>query len=155
VALAGPVFIDTSVLIAGLIEIGATSPSSSKLLQAVSRGRVSRPITAWHCCLEFYSVSTRLPLEARLTPPEAWRLLEANVFGRIRVVHLPRRRQVPFLSAAAADGIGGGRIYDAHIAQTARAAGAKTIVTDNQRHFSPLVGRAITLLTSDEAAARL
>jgi predicted nucleic acid-binding protein len=37
--------------------------------------------------------------------------------------------------AAARDQIGGGRIYDAHIAEVARAAGAAVVVTDNRRHF--------------------
>ena len=39
------------------------------------------------------------------------------------------------LRAAAHDGIAGGRIYDAHIAEAARAAGAPVSVTDNRRHF--------------------
>jgi AbrB family looped-hinge helix DNA binding protein len=32
-------------------------------------------------------------------------------------------------------GANGGRLYDAHIAEVARAAGARVIVTDNRRHF--------------------
>lgn len=39
------------------------------------------------------------------------------------------------LRAAAHDGITGGRVYDAHIAEVARGAGASVIVTDNRRHF--------------------
>ena len=39
------------------------------------------------------------------------------------------------LKAAAQDRMTGGRIYDAHTAQIARAAGATVIVTDNRRHF--------------------
>jgi len=39
------------------------------------------------------------------------------------------------LQAAARDGIAGGRIYDTHIAEVARAVGANVVVTDNRRHF--------------------
>jgi predicted nucleic acid-binding protein len=39
------------------------------------------------------------------------------------------------LRAAAHDSITGGRLYDSHIAEVARAAGAAVIVTDNRRHF--------------------
>ncbi len=39
------------------------------------------------------------------------------------------------LRAAAHDAISGGRIYDAHIAEVARGAGASVVVTDNRRHF--------------------
>ena len=39
------------------------------------------------------------------------------------------------LRAAARDAIVGGRLYDAHIAEIARSAGAGVVVTDNRRHF--------------------
>ena len=39
------------------------------------------------------------------------------------------------LRAAVRDGTTGGRISDAHIADIARAAGARVVVTDNRRHF--------------------
>ena len=40
-----------------------------------------------------------------------------------------------YIETAALDRIAGGRIYDAHIAEVARAAGATVVVTDNRRHF--------------------
>src|SRR5687767_10103481 len=39
------------------------------------------------------------------------------------------------LQSAAEDGTAGGRIYDAHIAGVARAAGAVVVVTDNRRQL--------------------
>src|SRR5262249_24890357 len=67
--------------------------------------------TAWHCCLEFYSVSTRLPPEFRLTPLEAVQLLESEVFARMTVHDVRERDRREFLKAAAPDGIGGGPHY--------------------------------------------
>lgn len=58
-------FFDTSVLIAGTIDFGRSSQHALLLMDAVADGRIDRPLTAWHCCLEFYSVTTRLPEENR------------------------------------------------------------------------------------------
>jgi predicted nucleic acid-binding protein len=129
------VFLDTSVVLAGLIDFGPQSAPAQSLLHAVTEGRVKAPATAWHCCLEFFSVATRLPPEYRLAPTEAVTLLEHEVFPRIVVHDLPAADRLGMLRAAAHDAIAGGRIYDAHIAEVARAVRASVIVTDNRRHF--------------------
>ena len=55
------VFLDTSVLLAGLIDLGPQSAPAQSLLHAVAEKNIPSPGTAWHCCLEFLSVATRLP----------------------------------------------------------------------------------------------
>jgi hypothetical protein len=75
-ALVGPVFFDTSVLLAGLIELGPGSEPAQAILDAITERQLGRVHTAWHCCPEFYAVSTRLPVEFRLIPPTpygSWR----------------------------------------------------------------------------------
>jgi predicted nucleic acid-binding protein len=149
------VFFDTSVLLAGLIDLGAQSAPAQSLLHAVHEGRVHAPSTAWHCCLEFYSVATRLPPEFRLTPGDAVTLLEAEVIGRFAVHELPGAARVALLRSAAHDGTAGGRIYDAHIAEVARAAGAGIIVTDNRRHFVSALRYDLRVETPAEFLASL
>ena len=129
------VFLDSSVLIAGLIDFGTQSAPAQAILHAVAERHMTSVGTAWHCCLEFCSVSTRLPAEYRLTAAEAAQLIESEVFGRMAVAELPAAERMTMLKAAAQEGMTGGRIYDAHIAHVARAAGATVIVTDNRRHF--------------------
>ena len=129
------IFLDTSVLLAGLIDFGPQSAPAQSLLHAVTEGRVRAAATAWHCCLEFFSVATRLPPEFRLMPGDAVTLLEQEVFARIAIHDLPAADRVAMLRAAAHDAIAGGRVYDAHIAEVARAVRASVIVTDNRRHF--------------------
>jgi predicted nucleic acid-binding protein len=129
------VFLDTSVLLAGLIEFGPQSAPAQRLLNEVAEKRVTLVATAWHCCLEFFSVATRLPPEYRLAPSDAAALLESEVFPRMDVHDLPSSDRVGMLRAATRDGVAGGRIYDAHIAEIARAAKADVVVTDNRRHF--------------------
>jgi predicted nucleic acid-binding protein len=129
------VFLDTSVLLAGLVDLGPQSAPAQNIMHAVAEKTIQAPGTAWHCCLEFYSVATRLPPEFRLTPADAAQLLEEEVFGRMSVHDLPAPQQMAMVRTAAGDATIGGRIYDVHIAEVARAAGARVVVTDNRRHF--------------------
>jgi predicted nucleic acid-binding protein len=122
-------------MLAGLVDFGPQSAPAQSLLHAVAEKQLQSPATAWHCCLEFFSVATRLPPEFRLAPSDAVVLLEAEVFSRIAVHDLPSGDRTSMLHSAARDGAAGGRIYDAHIAEVARAVGAEVVVTDNRRHF--------------------
>lgn len=148
-------FLDTSVLVAGLIDFGPQSAPAQKVLHAVAEKMIVAPGTAWHCCLEFYSVATRLPPEYRLTAADAARLLQDEVFARMHVHDLPPAERETFVRAAAQDGTAGGRIYDAHIAEVARAAGAGVVVTDNRRHFIAALRHGIRVETPAEFLASL
>jgi predicted nucleic acid-binding protein len=139
----GPVFVDTSVLLAGLVELGDHSLAPSRILDAIARGSIRHPLTAWHCCLEFYSVATRLPAGLRLEPEQARRLIEAEILARFDVRDLPSELRLRFLADVARDRVSGGAVYDAHIAETALAASARIIVTDNRRHFVALLRHGI------------
>jgi len=149
------VFLDTSVLLAGLVDFGPQSAPAQSLMHAVAEQRVDRPATAWHCCLELFSVATRLPPEFRLSPDDAIVLLEAEVFGRMAVLDLPAADRLPLLKSAARDTIVGGRIYDAHIAEVARAADAVVVVTDNRRHFLSALRYGLRVETPTEFLAAL
>ena len=149
-ALVGLVFLDTTVLLAGMIDMGDVSVGAQAALTAVAAGRLKRPLTAWHCCLEFYSVATRLPPEIRLRPEEAVRLLDEEVLARFAVVDLPARERMRLPRDAVGDGVAGGRVYDLHIAEVARAHGARMVVTDNRRHFAPLLRYGIRVLDTNE-----
>jgi predicted nucleic acid-binding protein len=148
-------FLDTSVLLAGLIDFGPQSAPAQSLLHAVSERRVDAPATAWHCCLEFASVATRLPPEYRLAPADAVQLLEQEVFARMTVHDLPPAARLPMLQAIARDGVVGGRIYDAHIGEIARAADAQVVVTDNRRHFLSALRFGLRVETPTEFLAGL
>ncbi|MGH9368711.1 MAG: PIN domain-containing protein [Thermoanaerobaculia bacterium] len=154
-ALVTGVFLDTSILLAGLIELGPASRPAQELMAAVAGGRLRRPCTAWHCCLEFYAVSTRLPEEFRLSTADAHRLIEEEVLTRFRVIQLPDAARKSFFQALAQERVIGGRVYDAHIGEIARRAGSKIVVTDNVRHFSSLLSRGVRVLDSATFANEL
>jgi len=146
------VFLDTSVLLAGLVDFGPQSAPAQSVLHAVAEREIAAA-TAWHCCLEFFSVSTRLPPEFRLVPADAVRLLEEEVFERMTVHDLPAGDRLAMLRLAARDGMHGGRIYDVHIADVARSARALVIVTDNRRHFLAALRHGIRVETPPEFLA--
>jgi len=147
------VFFDTSVLLAGLVDFGPQSAPAQRLLHAVTEGAIASPVTAWHCCLEFFSVATRLPPEYRLTPGDAGQLLGEEVLARFGVHDLPTADRAALLKFAVDEGIAGGRIYDAHIAEVARAASASVIITDNRRHFLAALRHGIRVETPGEYLA--
>ena len=66
---------------------------------------------------------------------------------------LPASDRMPLLRAAVQDGTAGGRIYDAHIAEVARAAGARVVVTDNRRHFLAALRHGMRVETPAEFLA--
>jgi predicted nucleic acid-binding protein len=149
------VFLDTSVILAGLVDFGPQSAPAQSLMHAVAEKKVTEAATAWHCCLEFYSVATRLPPEFRISPSDALVLLDEEVFARMIVHDLPASNRLPMLRAAAHDAVAGGRIYDSHIADVARAAGARVVVTDNRRHFVSALRYDLRVETPSEFLAGL
>ncbi|HKY21093.1 MAG TPA: PIN domain-containing protein [Vicinamibacterales bacterium] len=149
------VFLDTSVLLAGLIDFGPQSAPAQSVMHAVAEKRVAPVATAWHCCLEFFSVATRLPAEFRITPEDAVALLADEIFSRVVVKDLPESDRLPMLRAVSRDAVAGGRIYDAHIAEVARAAGASVVITDNRRHFLSALRHGMRVETPPEFLASL
>ena len=87
-------------------------------------------------------MATRLPEEFRLSPADAFRLLDAEILGRFEVAQLSKERRRGLLRDAVEDRVAGGRIYDAPIAEVAREVGAKVVITDNARRRSTLAAPA-------------
>jgi len=152
---ANSVFFDTSVLVAGTIDFGPPSVASLKVLGAFAREGVGPPLTAWHCCLEFYAVTTRLPPEYRLCPAQALQVLEDDVLRKWRVSDLSEAHRASFLGTLSGERVVGGRLYDAHIAAIAHASGAATVVTENRRHFTSLMRYGIRVLDAAEIAREM
>lgn len=92
---------------------------------------------AAHALVETYAVLTRLPAPHRLSPADAWALVEANFVEAATVVALNGPAHITLLGRLAKMGIGGGRSYDAVIATCARQARVDALLTFNPRHFDP------------------
>ena len=149
-AVVTPLFFDTSVLVAGTIDFGPSSAASQRVLDAAAAGRFATPMTAWHCCLEFFAVTTRLPPEYRLSPNDAATILRDDVLARWEVHDMPSLHRTSFLQELVQERVVGGRLYDAGIAAIARHAGAGTVVTENRRHFTALMRHGIRVVDASE-----
>jgi predicted nucleic acid-binding protein len=143
-------FLDTSILVAGLIDFGESSRAAMDLLDRVADRRIPQATTAWHCCLEFYSVATRLPEEFRLSAETAMEFVVEEIMGRLRIHALNAARLEAFFVDAAEQMIRGGRIYDHHIGTIALNGDASVIVTENKKHFLPFVSKGLPVLTAGE-----
>jgi predicted nucleic acid-binding protein len=149
------VFFDTSILVAGMVDLGESSVPALAVIDAVADGRILAPSTSWHNCLEFFSVTTRLPEEYRLPSDVALRFVREEILGRFSVHDLEPAARDRFLLSAVANGVAGGRIYDAHIAEVARTSGARIVVTENRRHFRSLHAQGVRVLSAAELADEL
>lgn len=95
-----------------------------------------RMATAAHAAAEAYAVLTRLPPPHRLSPADALALIDGNFLEGAVALDSGGYREL--LRRAGADGISGGRTYDAIIAECALLAKAGTMLTFNARHFGNL-----------------
>jgi predicted nucleic acid-binding protein len=153
-ALTRPVFLDSNVFIRGLT-LPPDGPGPLDLLKRLADEKNADCHTAWHCCLEFYAVTTRLPVEYRLRQDDALSLLETQILGRFTVHGLHDSSFRATIQDAARERIAGGRMYDAHIAAVARQAGARLFITENPRHFAQLERHGIAVRTSRAALAAI
>lgn len=109
--------------------------AAAEIERRLDRGeRLAVPAPA---LVEAYAVLTRLPAPHRLSSADAWALIEANFVKASRIVALTGVAYVRILRALAKQALGGGRAYDAVIAECARKAKAAALLTFNRRHFDP------------------
>jgi len=88
-----------------------------------------------HALVETYAVLTRLPAPHRLSPADAWALVKGNFVDHATLSTLDAGTHVKVLDRLAANGVGGGRTYDAIIGAAASEAGAAELLTFNAKHF--------------------
>ncbi len=87
--------------------------------------------------VESYAVLTRLPAPHRLSPANAWALIQANFVEQADVVALTGAEYIRLLRDGAPRDVAGGRTYDTVIAACVRKAEADELLTLNRRHFDP------------------
>jgi predicted nucleic acid-binding protein len=120
----GPeLLVDTSVAVA-LCSLDHVGRQAS--VAAVAGHRIG---LAGHAAFETFSVLTRLPGAARITPAAVGRLLAAN-FSFTR--HLSASAASSLIATLAREGIGGGSVYDALVAATALEHGVPLVTRDTR-----------------------
>jgi predicted nucleic acid-binding protein len=115
--------VDTSVAVASLVESHAAHQTCRSTAASL------RPALAGHAAFETYSVLTRLPGPARVTPTTAAHLLEQAFPLRC---WLTDEQQDDLLRRLPGLDLSGGMVYDALVAEAARLAG-RTLLTRDSR----------------------
>ncbi len=131
------VLFDTSVLVPALVDQLANHPICFEALLTYTSEDHSCYCST-HALAECYSVLTVLPLRRRITPKEAWQLVQESVIGRLGVVDLDSGDYDRALTLVADRGLTSGVVYDALQLVAARKAGCTCILTYNLSHFTAL-----------------
>src|SRR6185503_19176171 len=92
------------------------------VLERVKAGKDTGFVAA-HSLAEAYSVLTRLPGGSRVAPTVAWQLIAENVVKGFSIITLTAKEYSQTLATAAANGVEGGRTYDALLLRAAAKSG--------------------------------
>ena len=131
------VFCDTNVLVAAFLRSHPHHNTARPVVQRVKAGQ-DQGFVAAHSLAETYAVLTRLPGGQQVAPATAWQLISENVVKNLTIVTLNSKEYAETLERAAADGVEGGRTYDALLLAGAVKSGAERVYTTNVRHFQSL-----------------
>ena len=128
------VLLDTSVLIAAIVESHPKNQWSSSWLDRVRRQEITAVVSA-HTLAEVYAVLTGMPLRPRISPILARQLIQENILKQMEVVALTTMDYRNLLDHITQLNLCGGVIYDAVIAHVATLATVDHLVTLNGRDF--------------------
>ena len=128
------VLADTSVLVAAMVESHPEHGRCLPWLQQAKQGEIDLTVCT-HTLAELYAVLTALPVQPRLGPDMARRLIRENVESSATVVSLSSADYRHVLDNQVALGSTGGSIYDALAAQAARKVNADRLLTLDEGDF--------------------
>lgn len=95
-----------------------------------------RGIVSAHTLAELYAVLTTLPVQPRISPELAKRLIHDNVVNTCQVIPLTQGDYEATIACLAERGLAGGGNYDALILHAATKAQVDVIVTLNGKDFA-------------------
>jgi predicted nucleic acid-binding protein len=131
------VALDTSVIVAALLEWHADNERASRAVGAALHGSEACLIPVG-ALLQAFSVMTRLPRGHRISPADALDRLRENFAKRARLVGRPPEATWELLARSVAQGVAGGGIHDGEILECAERAGATRLLTLNPQDFERL-----------------
>ncbi|MEP6547519.1 MAG: PIN domain-containing protein [Gammaproteobacteria bacterium] len=125
-------YLDSSVLIAALVEDEPAHESCLQLLRA-------KDLAVWtHALAECFSTLTGGRLGVRTSPAIATQLIESSLLPRLKLIDLAGKELMQTIRSSNAAGARGGAIYDLMHLAAARKSSAKKLFTLNVRHFEAI-----------------
>jgi predicted nucleic acid-binding protein len=124
---------DSSVLVAGLVEIHPHQARAQPWLDRMEAGEIAVALTA-HTLAETYTGLTNLPITPRIEPCLALELIR-DTAAHARIVPITEADYRRTIQRVAERGLVGGLVYDALIAGVAERLKVDRLVTFNVSHF--------------------
>jgi predicted nucleic acid-binding protein len=131
------VFFDTSVLVAASEEGHPHYRRAWPALRRVTAGR-DMGFMSVHSIAEMYAALTRLPVQPRIHPAEAMRIITDNILPHFEMVPIAKKDYTEALKLVGDGGWSGAKIYDALLIGCAQRCGADRIYTFNLADFQEL-----------------
>lgn len=131
------IFFDTTILVAASEHSHPHYTQARPALLRVARGQDKGFIGA-HSIAEVYAVLTRLPVQPRVHPVEAARIIIENILTHFEVVTVDQEDYLEALETVANAGWIGAKIYDALLLRCAAKCEAERIYTFNLEDFRQL-----------------
>lgn len=129
------IYLDSSVLVAALVEDEPAHEPSLKLLRR-------KDLVAWiHALAEVFATLTGGRLGQRVPPSVAAELIDESLLPRLHFLELPAADMTATIRESESAGVRGSAIFDFLHLVAARRASAVTLYTLNCRHFIPLARR--------------
>ncbi|HYK64871.1 MAG TPA: PIN domain-containing protein, partial [Patescibacteria group bacterium] len=116
------VFFDTNVLVAASERSHPHHGPAFQALRRVAEKR-DRGFMSVHSIAETYAALTRLPVQPRIHPAEAARIIADNIVAHFQMTPISRRDYLEAMKAVVDGGWSGAKIYDALIAGCAARSG--------------------------------
>jgi predicted nucleic acid-binding protein len=131
------VFFDTTVLVAASERSHPHYAQARPALRRVVKG-LDKGFMGAHSIAEVFAALTRLPVQPRIQPVEAARIITDNILPHFEAVPLRKQDYLEALNTMAGGGWTGAKIYDVLLLRCASTCAAERIYTFNLGDFRQL-----------------
>jgi predicted nucleic acid-binding protein len=128
------VLFDTSVLIASFLKRHEFHSQAARWISAAHESSIEMHVSA-HTLAELYSTLTSMPKPYRVSPGEAWQMIDTDLLPHARVRTLRASQYAKLIKRMSVEGHAGGVVYDAVIAEVSRRSNVDVLLTLNVQHF--------------------
>src|SRR5271165_5945328 len=136
------IFFDTTVLVAASARSHPHHTRPFPALRRVAAGR-DKGFISTHSIAEVYAALTRMPVEPRIHPVEAARIVTDNLLPHFETVALTKKDYLEALAVVKDGGWSGAKIYDALLLCCAAKCSADRVYTFNLSAFKLLAPPAL------------
>ena len=131
------IFFDTTVLVAASEQSHPHYAQARPALLRVAAGQ-DKGFMGQHSIAEVFAALTRLPVQPRMHPVEAARIVTENILPHFEVVPLGKEDYLEAMDIMASGGWSGAKIYDALLLRCAARCAVERIYTFNLGDFRQL-----------------